>query len=159
MQITQVAVGNVLYPLTEGQPLPINVGETVKVFYAFKYKLPVAGGVRIWASLYRYTAGILDRSSQAQTKLTITLEEALEWKDYADEIDIEVGNVSSGTYGLICELPDYKDIEGRDVEDHIDDCIEVTAPPSIWGMIGPLLVLGLMAAMVGMMAPAMEEGV
>jgi len=150
--ITQVAVGNVLYPLTEGQPLPINVGETVKVFYAFKYKLPETTGVRIWASLYRYTAGILDRSAQAQTKLTITLVKALDWEDYAGEIDIEVGNVSSGTYGLICELPDY------DVEHHIDDCIEVTAPPSIMDMIGPLLVMGLMVGMVAMMAPMMEEG-
>lgn len=32
------------------------------------------------------------------------------------------------------------------------------AAPSIWGMAGPLLVLGLMAAMVGMMAPALKKG-
>lgn len=150
--ITGVQVGNVLYPLAEGQPLPINVGESLKVFYAFKYKLPETSGIRIWASLYRYTAGILDRSSQAQTKQTITLEQALEQKDYEDEIDITVGQVSSGTYGLVCELPDYK------VEHHIDDCIEVAGVTSIWEMIGPLLGLGLMVGMVGMMAPMMEEG-
>ncbi|GAI62971.1 unnamed protein product [marine sediment metagenome] len=153
MQITQVAVGNVLYPLVEGQPLPIDVGQTLRVFYAFKYKMPETNGVRIWASLYRYTMGVLDRSSQAQTKETIPLEKALEWKDYSGEIDIVVGQIGSGTYGLICELPDY------DKEDHIDDCIEVTAAPSIWAMIGPLLMLGLMVGLVSMMAPMMEEGV
>jgi len=152
MQIMQVQVGNALYPLTEGQPLPISVGETIRVFYAFRYMMPVAAGVRIWASLYRYTAGVLDRASQAQTKQTITLEQALEWKDYDGQIDIVVGDIGSGTYGLICELPDY------DKEDHRDDCIEVTAAPGIFEMIGPLLVLGLMAGMVSMMAPMMEEG-
>lgn len=153
MQIAQVIqVGNVLYPLTEGQPLPVAVGDTLKVFYAFKYKMPETTGVRIWASLYRYTMGVLDRASAAQTKDKITLVKALEWKDYEDEIDIEIGQISSGTYGLICELPD------SDVEHHIDDCIEVTAAPGIMEMIGPLLVIGLMAAMVAMMAPMMKEG-
>jgi len=152
MEITQVQVGNVLYPLTEGQPLPISVGQTLRVFYGFKYKMPETTGVRIWASLYRYTMGVLDRASAAQTKDKITLVKALDWKDYADEIDIEIGQIGSGTYGLICELPDY------DVEHRIDDCIEVTAAPSIWEMIGPLLVLGLMVGMVAMIAPMMEEG-
>ena len=147
MQITQVAVGNVLYPLTEGQLLPVAVGDTIKVFYAFKYKMPETSGVRIWASLYQVT-----RTEKAQTKDKITLVKALDWKDYAGEIDIEIGQIGSGTYGLICELPDY------DVEHRIDDCIEVTAPSSIMEMIGPLLVLGLMVGMVGMMAPMMEEG-
>lgn len=149
----QVQVGNLLYPLVEGQPLPIAVGETIRVSYAFRYKMPERTSVRIWASHYNYTMGVLNRQGQAQTKLTITLEKALEWKDYAGQIDIVVGQVSPGTYGLICELPDYKD-----VEHHIDDCIEVTAAPSVLGMIGPLLVLGLMAGMVSMMVPALEEG-
>ena len=152
MQINQTQVGNFLYPLTEGQPLPITVGQAIRVFYAFKYKLPETTGVRIWASLYNYTLGVLNRQGEAQTRQTITLEKDLEWKDYEGEIDITIGQVSSGTYGLICELPDY------DKEDHIDDCIEVTAPPSIWEMVGPMLVIGLMAGMVAMMAPMMEEG-
>lgn len=153
MQLTYAQVGNLLYPLAEGQPLPIAVGETIKVFYAFSYKMPETADVRIWASLYRYTAGILDRSSQAQTKGTITLEKALERKDYAGEIDIVIGQVSPGTYGLICELPDY----GAEAERHIDDCIEVAAPPSLWSVIGSLLVLGLMAGLVGMIVPT-EKG-
>ena len=154
MQIAQVQVGNFIYPLVEGQPLPIAVGETIRVFFAFKYKMPQTSSIRIWASLYNYTLGVLNRQGQAQTKGTVTLEKALDWKDYAGEIDILVGQVSSGTYGLICELPDY----GTEAEEHIDDCIQVTAPPSVFEMIGPLLVLGLMAGMVSMMAPMMEEG-
>ena len=152
MQMTHVQVGNFIYPLTEGQPLPITVGETVRVFYAFKYKLPETADVQIWASLFKYVLGIGNRQENARTKGTITLEQALEWKDYSGEIDIVVGQVGAGTYGLICELPDYR------IWNHIDDCIEVAAAPSMFEMIGPLLVIGLMAAMVGMMAPMMEEG-
>ncbi len=152
MQIVQAQVGNFIYPLVEGEPLPISVGETIKVFYAFKYKMPEISGVRIWASLYNYSPGWLDRKEKAQTKETITLEKATEWKDYSGEIDIEIGDIDAGTYGLICELPDY------DVEDHIDGCLEVAAPPSMVEMIGPLLVLGLMAGMASMIAPMMKGG-
>ncbi len=165
MQIMQTQVGNILYPLTEGQPLLVAVGETIRVFYTFRHKitllqsayrlpvelylkLPFCTSFKIWASLYRYTVGILDRASQAYTKETITLEKTLEWKDYTGEIDIVVGSVSSGLYGLICELPDY------DKDEHIDDCIDVTAPPSIFEMIGPILVIGLLA---GMVLPMMKE--
>ena len=151
MQIIQAQVGNIA--LTEGQPLPVNVGDTIRVFYAFNYKMPETSGVRVWASLYQVT-----RTEKAQTKDKITLMKSLEWKPYEGEIDIDIGRVGSGTYGLICELPDYKDAEGNPVEDKIEDCIEVTAAPSPWEMIGPLLILGLMAAMVSMMAPMMKEG-
>ncbi|GAH98039.1 unnamed protein product [marine sediment metagenome] len=147
----QVQVGNVIYPLAEGQPLPIAVGDTIRVFHSFSYKLPEAGDVEIWASLYKYTLGILNREGKAQTKQTVTLEKALDWKDYSGEIDILVGDIDAGTYGLICELPDY------DVDDSIDDCLEVAAVPGIMDMIGPLLVIGLMAIMVPMMAPMMKE--
>jgi len=154
MEIAQVQLGNVVYSLTEGQPLPIMAGDTLKVFYSFTYRMPQRTDVRIWASLYRYTAGILDRSSAAQTKQTITLEKALEWIPYEGVIDIVVGQVSSGIYGLICELPDY------DTESHIDDSIEVTAPPNIWEMIGPLLIIGLMVGVMSMVTPKEgEEGI
>ena len=152
MLIPQVQVGNTLYPLVEGQPLPIAVGEILRVFYSFSYKLPEASDVRIWASFYNYTIGILNRKESAQTKQTITLEKALDWKDYSGEIDILVGDISPGIYGLICELPGYN------IDERIDNCLEVAGVPSIMDMMGPLLVLGLMAGMVSMMAPMMEEG-
>ena len=156
MQINQTQVGNFLYPLTEGQPLPITVGQAIRVFYAFKYKLPETTGVRIWASLFARPLGVIDRHEKAQTKGTVTLEKALEWKNYSGEIDILVVSTNPGIYGLICELPDYPE---EDAQHYIDDCIEVAAAPGMMDMIGPLLVLGLMAGMVSMMAPMMEEGI
>lgn len=149
VQIIQAQVGNITYPLTEGQPLPITVGEILSVSYAFNYKMPETANIKIWASLYKYSFGILDRQGQSQTKEVITLVKALDWKPYEGVIDIVVGDMLPGTYGLICELPDY------DVEERIDDCLEISAPPSIWDMIGPLLVIGLMAWMI----PMMKEGI
>ena len=150
MQIAYAQVGNVLYPLAEGQPLPVAVGDTIKVFYAFKYKVAETTDVRIWASFYYYTMlGFFEREERAQTKGIITLEKALEWKDYSGEIDIVVGQATPDIYGLILELPDYKD-----VEDKTEDCIEVTAAPGIFDMIGPLLMLGLMAMMIPMLTPS-----
>lgn len=113
------------------------VGETLKVAYSFKYKVVSAITINIWASLYQIT-----RTEKAQTKTTITLDKALDWMTYEGEIDILIGEIGSGVYGVICELPDYA------VEDKIDDCIEITVPPSMWDMIGPLLVLGIMAAII-----------
>lgn len=144
MQITQALVGNVLYPLTEGQPLSISAGDVIRLFYAFSYRLPERTIVRIWASLYQVT-----RTEKAQTKETITLEEALEWQDYSGEIDIVIGSIGSGVYGLIVELPDY------DIEDRIPNCLEVAAVPSIFDTIMPLLILGLLA---GLMLPMLKEG-
>jgi hypothetical protein len=152
MLIAGVQAGNALYSLVKGQPLPITVGQTIRVFFSFKYKMPEREDVAIWASLYQYTAGILNRAGKAQTKATIMLDRTTEWKDYQGYIDITVGSVSAGTYGLIVELPGRKDAEAK-----IDDCLEVMAAPGIAEWVGPLLVLGLMAGMVGMMAPMMEE--
>lgn len=132
MQIGQVLVGNTLYPLTEGQSLPVKAGDTIKVFYTFSYKMPKITGVQIWASVYKYTLGFLDRQGEAQTKKIITLEKALEWQDYSGEIDIIVGSIGSGTYGLICELPDH------DEEAKIDDCLEVTGLELIQDYLYPL---------------------
>lgn len=152
MLTPQVQVGNVLYPLVEGQPLPIAVGDTLKVFYSFDYRMPNAADIQIWASLYKYTLGILNREEKAQTKLTVTLEKALDWKDYSGEIDILVGDINPGIYGLICELPGYN------VDESIDDCLEVAAIPGIMDMMMPLLTMGLMMVMMGMIAPSNEGG-
>ncbi|GAH51105.1 unnamed protein product [marine sediment metagenome] len=148
MQITQALVGNVLYPLAEGQPLPIVAGDVIKVFYVFSYKVPEKTDVRIWASLYDAPLGWLNRKEAAQTKETITLEMTPEWKPYEGEIDIAIGSIGSGIYGLIVELPDY------DTEARIDACLEVAAVPGIFDMLVPLLVLGLMVFLI----PKLKEG-
>lgn len=146
MRITQLAVGNQAIPLGEGEALQLAVGDTLRVFYGFNYKVAETTDIQVRAALYRYTAGILDRSPLALTTETITLDKALTFQPYSGEIDIVIGQVGSGLWGLICELPDY------DVEQHLDDCLDVTAPPSMMDMIGPILILGLMAAMIPMIA-------
>ena len=168
MQIAQVQVGNILYPLVEGQPLPVATGDTLKVFFGFNYKLPETTDVEIWASLYRYTTilGItyLDRASDAQTKGTITLEKSLEWKEFNGAIDILIPQVSSelwglvkkgidvGLWGLIVELPDYN------IDDKIDDCIEATTAPGIMGTLMSIMPL-IMIMMVFMMLTPMMKGI
>ncbi len=147
MQIAQVVVGNAIYPLIEGQPLPIAIGDTLKVFYAFRYRIPEEADIKIWASLYKYSFGIIDRQGQSQTKGTIILPRALDWENFSGEIDIVIGNMSAGTYGLILELPDY------DVEERIDDSLEVATVAGIFDMIGPILIIGIMAMVLPMLTP------
>jgi len=151
VEITQLAIGNTAYPLTVGEPLPVQAGQTLRVSCAFNYKVAEETGVSIWASLYKYTAGILNREGNAQTRQIITLEKALTYQPYEGQIDIVIGNVSSGAYGLIVELPDY------DVETHIDDCISVSATTGMLEMMAPLLLIGLMAAMAGSMGSMMKK--
>lgn len=127
----------------DGQPIPLSeiitkgIGEALKVAYSFKYKVISPITIDIWASLYQIT-----RTEKAQTKTAISLDKALDWKTYEGEIDIAIGEIGAGIYGVICELPDYG------VEDKIDDCINITAPPSVFEMIGPILVLGILAAII-----------
>ena len=148
MNITQAQIGYGIYPLAEGQPLPISAGQTLRVFFTFGYKVAETTTVPVWASLYRKIPW-LDRMEAAQTKSFITLDKAIDWQTYQGQIDIAVGNVSAGVYGLIVELPGFKDAEAA-----IDDCIEVLAAPGILDWMGPLM----MIAMLGMVAPLVTEG-
>ena len=148
-----VQIGNTLYPLVEGQPLLIQAGQTLRVFYAFKYKMPETTGASIWASLYQKVVGVVNRAGQAQTKTSITLDTAIAWQIYQGQIDITIGSgVKAGVYGLIVELPGRSGAEAK-----IDDCIEVTAAPGIAEWIGPLIVIAMMGMMVPMMG-GMAEG-
>ncbi len=155
MQISQVQVqiGNFIYPLTEGQPLPIKAGEVIRVFFTIRGRVPQETEVRVWASLYQYVLGILNREEKAQTKGTTTLEGTVEFLDYERAADITIGDIGSGLYGLIVELKDY------DISDRIDDCLEVAKVPSIWDMLPSLLVIGLMVGMLAIISPMMKEGV
>ena len=147
----QVQVGNYIYTLVEGQPLQIQAGQTMRVFFSFSYKVAETTTVPIWASLYtgHWMPGIeINRVDQAQTKTTITLDTAIAWQTYQGYIDIAIGSgVKAGVYGLIVEIPGFKDAEER-----IDDCIEVTAAPGIAEWIGPLIMIAMMGMMAQMMA-------
>jgi len=143
MQVSNVQVGNFIYPLVAEQPLLIAVGDTLKVNYSFKYSLTKNTSIRIWASLYVYNAlGQLNRLGGAQTKKTIDLTATTVPMLYNGEIDIVVGNISAGKFGLLLELPDYP--FDADHEVHIDNCLEITAIPNIWSMLGDLIPLIIM---------------
>lgn len=144
MDVTQVQIGGATYPLAEGQQIAVAAGDVIKVYYSFRYKLPAAGDVEVWASFYKYTVGILNRVERAQAKQVITLGKALDWKDYSGEMDIIVGDISSGTYGLICELPDY------DVDARIENCFSVAGVMGIVDMIPMLIMVMMMGMMMNM---------
>ena len=140
----QVQVGNYIYPLVEGQPLLIQAGQALRVFFSFSYKVAETTTIPIWASLYQRVAGIVNRVEAAQTKTTITLDKAIVWQTFEGYVDIAIGSgVKPGIYGLIVELPGFADADER-----IDDSIEVAAAPGVMDWMGPLL----MIAMVGMLA-------
>ena len=145
MNIVQMQIGNIVNPLV-GEPVKVSVGQTLRVSYSFSYKVAETTNVSIWASLYHYVGVILDRISQAQTKSTITLEKSLEWQTYSGEIDIAIGDMKAGVYGLLLELRGYTDAK-------IDDCIEIAGGSSITDMM-PML---MMVMMMGMVMPMLEE--
>ena len=157
MQITQVQVqiGNILYPLSEEEPLPIKAGDVIRVFFTIRGRVPQDTEVEIWASVYHYVLGVMNKQETAQTKGTTILEGTVEFKDYEKAADINIDEIvpGSGLYGLIVELRHYKDAEGNPIEARIDDCLEFTATPSIFEIIAPILVIGLL---VGIMVPMMK---
>lgn len=164
MQITQAQVGNVLYPLVEGQPLSVVTGDVLKIFFGFRYKIDETSDVAIWASLYKKYTARIDRADDAQTKTVITLEKTFEWKEVSGEIDILIpkvsgalgglitGGIDEGLWGLIVELPDYN-VDGR-----IENCIEAIAPPGLFDTIGQLIPMLILVMIMGMIMPLMEEG-
>ncbi len=147
-----VKAGGYVYTLADGQPLPIQAGRTLRVFYTFSYKVAAATAVPVWGSLYRKTLGAVNRVEQAQTKTSITLDPALTWQTGQGQIDIKIDSrVAAGIYGLIVELPGF-------AEARVDDCIEVTAAPGLSEWMSPLIMIAMMGMMAQMAAP-MAEGI
>jgi len=136
---TQIAIGQIT-PLA--QPLPIRVGQTLRVRYSFSYKVAETTSIELWASLFARRAGIIDRIEYAQAKQTITLDKSLEWKTYSGEIDIVIQpGIGAGVYGLIVEIPRYE------VSAVLDNVVRV-AGIDLSGAVTIALTLGI----VGMMA-------
>ena len=147
-----------LAELASGQVIELSVGDTLRISVSFKYVVAEDTTVTLRACPYQYTVGVLDRIGGSCGEADIELERSTTAKLKEATVDMPIvpaaeGGIANGTYGLIAE------ILGTDAEDHIDDCLIISGNPvSMMEMVGPLLVIGLMAAMVGMMAPMMEEG-
>lgn len=142
-----------------GEKVELSVGDTLEVSVSFKYTVAENTMVTLRACPYQYTVGVLDRiGGSCGENREVELEATLTPKTKEAVVEMPIvpaseGGIENGTYGLIAE------VLGTDAEDHIDDCLVISGnPPSMMEMIGPILVLGLMAGMMSMMAPMMQEG-
>ena len=150
----QVQLGNHIYILQQGQPLQLQAGQKLRVFFSFSYKLAGQAEAPLWASLYQRTLGIVNRVEKAQTKGTLTLEQAADWQQFNGQVDISIGSdVNAGLYGLIVEMPGFDKAEAL-----IDDCIEITGAPGMTEWIGPLMMMAMMG-MIAQMTSGMSEGI
>jgi len=152
-------VNTSLAALAAGEQVQLNVGDTLEISVSFKYTVAENTMVTLRACPYQYTLGVLDRiGGSCGENPDVELEATLTPKTKETTVEMPIvpaaeGGIEDGTYGLIVE------ILGTDAEDHIDDCLVISGnPTSMMAMVGPLLALGLLAGMVSMMTPMMEEG-
>lgn len=129
--------------LEVGNSVVIDAGKTLRVAYSFTYKVAETATVPVWASLY--TIGIpIDRIEQAQTKTTVTLDQSIEWQTYRGQVDIIIGTgTPGGVYGLIVELPGFKNAEAR-----LEGVIQVIGAPGIFDSLGQLATLAILGLVV-----------
>ena len=122
---------------------------------------PVAKNIGTEATQFRIVATVTKPSGVEVVKTDIDgwpyTSEGTEFKPTLNMGDVD----EVGTWTAVISLYDHKTDELLD--SWSGDLLIVTAAEAgitgIMGMIGPILVIGLMAAMVGMVAPKMEEGV
>lgn len=164
MQITGLQVYSPTYgwhALTVGEKVTLKAGETLQVGIAVPYKgkaqdftLYGAIGSRNKLLIPIVDINWFDEMLFGRDPLPCPKSET-EFTTVEGSVGILVPtNTPSVTnYDLYVKIE-----EQPSVMDEVDDFIDIVAPPSIFEMIGPLLVLGLMVGMVSMMAPIMEEG-
>lgn len=148
-------VNTSLAALAAGDKVELVVGDVLRVSCSFSYIVSEAVIVILWASLG------LGLGRDIETREETSLEAALTPKTWEGSIDIEIPSVSiipfvgikSGTYWLRAEIEGYPETQTT-----IPDAVIISAAPSIFDMIGPLLVMGLMMAMMAMIMPKMKEG-
>ena len=130
------------------QLLLIRTGQTLRVSYSFRYKVAKTTNIEVRSSLYQRVLGVIDRIPQASGLAIATLEKSLEWKDFSGSVDIPIGRIQPGIYGLILEIP------VAEASVYIDDCIRVEP---LEDLLAGLAVLGLTAGMVALMLPMVKE--
>lgn len=136
-----------LVALEVGKEIPLKPGNILVVDVRFNYIVSEPVDVTLWASL-----GI-GMGRDVESFLPIYLDEALTPKTWegSTEIAIPTSGIANGTYWMKVE------VNGTEIT--IPNAVIISGVLDIWEMIGPLLVLGLMAGIVAMMAPALKEGV
>ena len=137
-----------LAALAAGEQVELAPGDVLRVSCSFKYVVAQATTVVLWASLG------LGIGRDIESFKEISLEATLTPKTWTGDIDIEIpSGKTAGTYWLRAEIEGYPDTQTT-----IPDAAVIAGVPSMMEMVGPLLAMGLMAGIVSMMAPMMEEG-
>ena len=141
-------VNTSLNALAAGEQIELAPGDVLRVSCSFKYVVAQAVTVTLWASLG------LGIGRDIESFEEISLEAALTPKTWAGDIDISIPTgKTTGTYWLRAEIKGYPDTQTT-----IPDAVVISGVPSVFEMIGPLLVLGLMMGLLAMMTPALKEG-
>ena len=137
-----------LSALAAGEQVELAPGDTLVVSCSFKYTVAEAVTVVLWASLG------LGIGRDIESFKEISLEATLTPKTWEGDIDILIpSGKTAGTYWLKAEIEGYPESQTT-----IPDAAVIAGVPGVFEAIGPLLAMGLMVAVVGMMAPMMEEG-
>lgn len=163
MQITGLQVYSPAYgwhALAVGEKVTLKAGETLKVGITVPYKgkaqnFTLYGAIGSRNKLLVPIVDINWFDEMLFGRATLPCPESVtEFATVEGSVDILIPtNTPSVTnYDLYVKIE-----EQPAVMDEVDDVIDIVAAPSIMEMIGPILVIGLMAAMVAMMAPMMEE--
>lgn len=143
-----------LAALAAGEQVELGPGDILRVSISFKYTVAQSITVVLWASL---GTGLI-RSDMESFK-EISLEATLTPKTWEGDIDINIpmSGEENVDYWLRAEIEGYPDTQTQTPNNPI--LIRgMPEPIPIWETVSSLLVLGLMAGMVSMMAPMMEEG-
>ena len=141
-------VNTSLSALAAGEQVELAPGDVLRVSCSFKYVVAQAITVVLWASLG------LGIGRDIESFEEISLEATLTPKTWTGDIDILIpSGKTAGTYWLRAEIEGYPETQTT-----ISDAVTISGVPSVFEMVGPLLGLGLMVGIVGMMAPVMKEG-
>ena len=131
------------------EPKQFAVGDTIRVTFTFKYAVGEDTTITLQAVPYRYLLGILDRIGASAGTKELRLAKASEPKDVQESIEFTLKGISSGTYGLLVEVP------GTTYGAKADGVLVVAGAPDPWtGMMGMMMML----MMLGMVVPMATEG-
>jgi hypothetical protein len=135
------------------EPKTFNVGDTVRVTASFVYTSSADTTIIVQAGPYHYVSGTLERITTSFGATAVYLPMTLTPTEKQFTVDFILSGINPGTYGLIVEVP------GTNISAKQDDVIIVSGAPSapnLYGVMGTLLGVGLMAAMIPAIIPAEE---
>lgn len=163
MQITNLQVfspGYGWHALAVGDKVTLSPGETLRVGITVSYKGKAQNFTLYGAIGSRQEAipildiGWFDEMLFGRSNLPCP-DSTTEFTPVEGSVDIPVpANTPAVTdYDLYVKIE-----EQPSVMDEVDNIIDITAAPSIWEIVGVLLVLGLMMGLMSMVTPMMKEG-